>query len=135
VDDLAMISNGDVLFASSGEPFKPPPRAKNDPTDVIGSYRIVSYLGRGSFGKVRVFTGIASACVRVCVFYYSRLRVCDAAGVQGRSQGNDCISRIEVHSQGQPWHCKGCGTCHDRNFSVEVTGSRVRHFFTGSHRH
>jgi 5'-AMP-activated protein kinase, catalytic alpha subunit len=52
VDDTSLLSDGDVIIASSGEPFELPGHLASPGKNVIGSYRTVSYLGKGSFGKV-----------------------------------------------------------------------------------
>lgn len=59
MDDISLISDKDVLIASGGEAFKRPVALAATDKRLVGNYRIVSYLGKGSFGKV--FKGVHSA--------------------------------------------------------------------------
>ncbi|KAF0700242.1 Aste57867_9197 [Aphanomyces stellatus] len=59
IDDLMCIEEGDMLFFSTGAPFKVPGNEESaDNSDVgggvVGGYRVTTLLGRGGFGEVRL---------------------------------------------------------------------------------
>jgi hypothetical protein len=61
IDDLMCIEEGDMLFFSTGAPFKIPGNEEHTNRTtvdigaggVVGGYRVTSLLGRGGFGEVR----------------------------------------------------------------------------------
>ncbi|OQR83550.1 protein kinase [Achlya hypogyna] len=61
VDDLMCIEEGDMLFFSTGAPFKIPGHEEDAGSvdhigqgGVVGGYRVTTLLGRGGFGEVRL---------------------------------------------------------------------------------
>ncbi|KAG9408089.1 hypothetical protein AC1031_021323 [Aphanomyces cochlioides] len=59
IDDLMCIEEGDMLFFSTGAPFKIPGHDDKEAEDigaggVVGGYRVTTLLGRGGFGEVRL---------------------------------------------------------------------------------
>ncbi|RHY55200.1 hypothetical protein DYB34_001615 [Aphanomyces astaci] len=60
IDDLMCIEEGDMLFFSTGAPFKIPGNEDHSNAEdlgaggVVGGYRVTSLLGRGGVGEVRL---------------------------------------------------------------------------------
>ncbi|DBA00291.1 TPA: hypothetical protein N0F65_001486 [Lagenidium giganteum] len=62
IDDIMCIEENDMLFFSTGRPFKAPNSKEDDKVDekasgiaqVVGGYKVSTLLGRGGFGEVRL---------------------------------------------------------------------------------
>ncbi|OQS02759.1 kinase [Thraustotheca clavata] len=63
IDDLMCIEEGDMLFFSTGAPFKIPGNEESSDGNhvdhigqggIVGGYRVTTLLGRGGFGEVRL---------------------------------------------------------------------------------